>query len=164
MNSTILYLVDAKNALNAALTSYNADATRLKTAPLPELASTYVRLFAAHEALDTARKAINAEIEHLSKSVIPDRLSEEGVKNIKIEVDGQDYRVGVGYRNSASMLDQEAGIAWLKENGHAGIVKETVAAQTLASFAVSYLETEGRELPEDLFKTGRSPYTSKTKV
>jgi len=61
-------------------------------------------------------------------------------------------------------LDKDAGLNWLRANGHEGIIIETVNSSTLSAFAKSQLEEEGVDLPDDIFKIGTSPYTSITKV
>lgn len=108
-----------------------------------------------------AREALSQIEDNLSTRDIPDAMKAHGVKTVTIEGVG---RCTVSYRFSCSMLDKELGIKWLKDNGHGGIVQETVNSSTMGAFAKNLLETEGKELPDDIFKTGTAPYTSITKV
>lgn len=121
----------------------------------------YDKLRLATARIKEAREALNDLEEDLSRVKVPEVMKEHNVKTIHIEDVG---RVTVSYRFSCSMLDKEAGINWLRANGHGGIVIETVNSSTLASFAKSLLEDEGKDMPESIFKTGTSPYTSITKV
>ena len=123
-----------------------------------------VRLAAAQ--IKEAREALKSMEDMLSGNIVPDfvrRAKEElGVKTpIVLEGVG---RVTVSYRFSASMLDKEKGIDWLKGNGHGGLVQETVNSSTLSAFAKDMFENQGVELPPEVFKVGTNPYTSITKV
>jgi hypothetical protein len=53
---------------------------------------------------------------------------------------------------------------WLRDNGAESLIIETVNAQTLASYAKSVMEEEGKDLPHNLFKTNILTYTSITKA
>jgi hypothetical protein len=118
-----------------------------------------VRLASA--SIKEAREVISEIEETLSRVTIPDVMRLVNVKTTTIEGVG---RVTVSYRYSCSMLDKEQGMLWLKANNHGGLIQETVNASTLAAFSKNLLETEGLELPPELFKVGTSPYTSITKV
>jgi hypothetical protein len=126
-----------------------------------EIIRHYDRLRLATARIKLAREALAGMEEELSRVQIPDVMAEHGVKTITIEDVG---RVTVSYRFSCSMLDKDAGLMWLRANGHDGIIIETVNSSTLSAFAKSQLEEEGVDLPDEIFKTGTSPYTSITKV
>ena len=121
----------------------------------------YNHLRLATAAIKESREALAQMEEQLSREQIPDIMKEHGVKTITVEGVG---RVTVSYRFSCSMLDKELGLDWLRNNGHGGIIIETVNSSTLAAFAKSQLQDHGADLPEDIFKTGSSPYTSITKA
>jgi hypothetical protein len=125
-----------------------------------EIIRHYNHLRLVTERIKLAREALNDMEEDLSRKRIPDVMGEHGIKTIHIEDVG---RVTVSYRFGCSMPDKEAGLNWLKENGHGGIITENVHHMTLAAFAKSHLE-EGYDLPDDIFKTSTSPYTSITRV
>lgn len=114
----------------------------------------------AYDKLSETKKAFNAVHDNMSRELVPDALRAANMKFTFILGVG---RVGISHRYSCSMLDADRGIDWLKSNGHGGIVKETVAANTLAAFARNLLEEKGTELPDDIFKVGSVPYTSITK-
>lgn len=120
----------------------------------------------AKESTKAAREALQELEDNLSKVVIPEIVAyvrdTSGLKP-PFYIDGVG-RVSVSYRFSCSMIDKERGIEWLDSNGHGSIAQRTVNSQTLSSFAKNLMEDKGIELPEDIFKTSTSPYTSITKA
>jgi hypothetical protein len=62
------------------------------------------------------------------------------------------------------MLDKQLGMDWLRNTGNESLIQETVNSSTLAAFAKSKTEEEGKELPSDIFKTSVMTYTSITKA
>jgi hypothetical protein len=120
---------------------------------------------------------------------VPEAFEREGTKTLTLQ---SGYRVTISALVRASTKDMEQGIAWCKlcECGHeerdhindnnrcsagcedkckgfnapnAGLVKETINAQTLAAFARAEME-EGRELPDTVFTVNIGQNTSVTKV
>lgn len=120
----------------------------------------YDKLRLANARIKLAREALGDIEEDLSRRSIPEVMKEKGIKTINIEDVG---RVTVSYRFSCTMLDKDAGLNWLRSNGHGGIIIETVNSSTLSAFAKAQLEEEGVDLPDAIFKVGTSPYTSITK-
>lgn len=112
------------------------------------------------EQIKEAREALDQIETRLSREYVPEAMREAGVRTITVEGVG---RVSVSQRWSASILDKELGHKWLQDNGHGGLIIPTVNASSLSAFAKNLIEEEGKELPEDLFKTGRLTYTSITK-
>lgn len=165
MYDTILAnLNKAVQHLKFALADYEVHKDEIKKSKMSDLLRAYAEMALAHDDVESARKAMNVEIEHLGKAVLPERFTEEKQGSTVVETSRGKYRMTVGYRTSATMLDKEKGLQWLKDNGHGGIVVEQVNPQTLSSFSKEYLETEGRDLPTEIFKVGNAPYTSKTRV
>lgn len=120
----------------------------------------------AAEEIKEAREAINDMSDTLSRITIPDiiaNLKERTGEKPPFNIEGVG-RVTVSYRFSASMVDKELALGWLRDNGHEGIIQETVNSSTLSAFAKNLLETDGIELPPEVFKVGTSPYTSITKA
>jgi hypothetical protein len=118
-----------------------------------------------HDRLIAMKKHYESTYEELSRHTIPDAI-EIHVQNggLKPPYYLEGYgRISISRRYTASMLDKKAGMKWLKDNGYAEMVQETVNAQTLAGFARNLEDTEGKELPDTIFKVGRIPYTSITK-
>lgn len=136
-----------------------------KTGDLPEVCRSYKGMNDAYEALDVQRKALYEKLEGMSRGTIPEMLTEEGVSNITLEYgDGLKYRFGKNQRLSCSMPDKDGGMDWLRANGGEGLIKPTVNASQLSSFAKEYAATQGKDLPTDFFKTSTMVYTSITKA
>ena len=82
----------------------------------------------------------------------------QGVKTIKLD-DGK--RVTVNVRWSASTVDMQKAMEWMRQTGNDGLIIETINARTLTSFAKA--ETlAGRPLPEELFNVGTAQHISVT--
>lgn len=129
---------------------------------LPELLRFFYYIREAHDALDTERKAVNAQIEFISRTIAPQLMDEQQVKTITLT--DIKRRFTVNSRVSASMADKDRGLQWLRDNGHEGLIQETVNASTLSAFAKSLVEETGEELPSEIFKLSTLLYTSITKV
>lgn len=104
----------------------------------------------------------------LSSDIVPDLMATAKVKTINLTDVG---RVTVSGRFSASIIDREdtehpkqAGHDWLRNNNAGSLVKDTVNSSSLAAFAKDYVENQGRELPDDVFKVGITRTTSITKT
>lgn len=104
--------------------------------------------------------AVQKVVDGLSYEALPTMFTNANVKTIRVENVG---RVSINVRWSASMPDKETGLGWLKQTGNAGLIQETVNAQSLGAFAKE--ETmHGRPLPSDIFKVTSTPYVSITKA
>lgn len=117
----------------------------------------YVAVREAVKQIKTAREALDDIEDQLSKQQIPDIMRAAGVKNVKLEGIGT---VGISHRFSCSMIDKDAGFQYLRDNGHGGLITETVNSSSLSAFAKSLLEDDGVELPPEVFKVGTQAYTS----
>lgn len=153
----------------AALTEINGQLAdligKMKTLPLQEACRNYKNLSDSYELLNDVRKLIFEQMEYISRGVIPEMLTEAGVPNITVDyTDGHSYRFGKNQRLSVSMPDKVNGMNWLRENGGAGLIQETVNASSLSSFAKELITKEGKDLPADYFKTSTLIYTSVTKA
>lgn len=119
----------------------------------------------AVERIKAAREALHDMADYMSRVTIPDvvaAVKERTGEKPPFNIEGVG-RVSVAYRFSASIIDKEKGLEWLRGNGHGGLIQETVNSSTLSAFAKDMLENQGIELPPDIFKVGTSPYTSITK-
>lgn len=159
--------MDQLNAATVALLAFNeefeAGLQALRRGKVAEALITFKTLRDAYEKLDEPRKALNAMIEGLSRSTIPEMMEEESTKTITLEDPriGK-YRFTVSQRVSCSMLDKDAGFEWLRETGNGGIIVPTVNAQTLGAFAKDYM-AQGKDLPDTIFKISLMNTTSVTK-
>jgi hypothetical protein len=102
--------------------------------------------------------ALQKHVDSLSYEILPTLFTNQNVKTITLPDIG---RVTVNVRWSASMLNKERGMEWLRETGNDGLIITTVNAQTLSSFAKE-MALEGMPLPEELFKVGTAQHISIT--
>lgn len=125
----------------------------------------YKALRDLYEALDEHRKKLHELLEGLNRETIPSMMEEAGTPSLKVEcADGIHYRFVKSQRMSASMVNKEGGIAWLREAGQGGIVQETVNAQTLGAFAKRWIQEDGKDLPPEYFKLSTMNVVSVTKA
>lgn len=117
----------------------------------------YSHLRNATDSIKNSREALREIEEKLSRETIPEAFQNEGVTSVNVEGVG---RVVVSYRYSCSMLKKQEAMQHLRDIGQEGLIQETVNSSTLSAFARNYLEEEGMELPDDLFRVSSSPYTS----
>jgi hypothetical protein len=104
--------------------------------------------------------ALQKHVDGLSYETLPTLFTNQDVKTITVQGVG---RVSINVRWSATMLDKERGMEWLRETGNEGLIISTVNAGTLSSFAKA--ETlAGHPLPDSLFKVGTAQHVSITAV
>lgn len=128
---------------------------------LEEMCRLYYKATEAYDDLDKQRKLLNAKLEHMSRTVIPELLDAKKVKNITL--DDLRVRFSKNVRISASIADKPAAYQWLRDNGHGDLVTETVNASSLSSFAKEYVTETQQDLPE-CFKVSTMIYVSATKA
>lgn len=107
-----------------------------------------------------SREALSHMEEHLSREDIPDVMRANNIRSTTIEGVG---RVSLSSRWSASMIDKDAGMNWLRNHDHGGVIQETVNAQTLGALAKE-LNQGGFDLPSAFFKTSVMTFTSITRA
>jgi hypothetical protein len=127
-----------------------------------ELIRHYYDLSDGMDRIKEARKTLENIETALSRNTIPDALRQVGVKSLRIDGVGM---VKVSHKWSASIIPGHTNGAylWLRDNKLGGIIKETVAPQTLAASAKAYSEEQGKDFPDTDFNVGRMAYTSITK-
>ena len=121
----------------------------------------FVDLRDINEDIKIVRKSLELIEDRLSHSEIPDHFKRMNIKTVTYEDIG---RVSVGHKWSCSIIDKQVGFQWVRENGHSGLIIETINSSTLAAFAKNLSETENKSLPPDKFVTSINPYTSITKA
>ena len=109
--------------------------------------------------LKTEMSAIQKHLDGISQELLPTLFGNQRTKTIKVEGVG---RVTINDRWSCSMLKPDAAIDFLRQNGAAGMIKETVHPMTLGAHAKDE-HMAGRPLPSEIFKVSSTPYTSITK-
>lgn len=133
--------------------------TRAAGWTLSHLITRYDQVRNLHARLKEIAADVNQLADHLSMEVLPEAMRAAGFTTVNHEVG----RVTIGTRVSASMLDREQAMQWLRDNELGSLIIETVNAMTLGAQAKDMIE-RGEELPHDIFKTSVKAYTSITKA
>ncbi len=132
----------------------------IKKMPLSSAAADYVHIKNFVDDYEKMGKVITEVRDLLKTQILPNMFDRDKITSFNTS---NGYRVGVSISTRASMTDKLNGMKWLKENGLADIVSETVNASTLSATAKTLLE-EGKELDPEFFNVYLQPTTSVTKV
>lgn len=101
---------------------------------------------------------LQKHVDTLSFEVLPTMFGNQNVKTITLPDVG---RVTINVRWTATMLDKQKSMEWLRTSGNEGLIQETVNAMTLAAFAKTEAVAK-RPLPEHLFRVGTAQHVSIT--
>lgn len=108
-------------------------------------------------AMDTFYDEIKAQLTRIynvvnavDKAIFPALLEHHGLDMVRVPELKRSF--SVKQMTSASMIDKEGGITWLREQGHGDLIQETVNAGTLASFFRNMMLEQGIDPPEEFFK------------
>lgn len=125
---------------------------------MQELAEKFRELQAALKDSKAVSSEIQKEFDYLRKSILPDKMEELGFDTVNITGVG---RISLRAEMYASIVaeQKEAAFAWLSENGHGALIKDTVNASSLKAFMKEQINL-GEIFPEELFNC--SPYTMAT--
>lgn len=104
----------------------------------------------AVSALEAQVSAIKQTVQFLREVSFPERMTAEDCQTFNTE----DNRITKLTKVLASVVSgqNEAAHAWLRANGYEALIKETVNSSSLSGAAKEMLEN-GKELPEDIFRT-----------
>lgn len=133
---------------------------RIAKLPASQAAQEYVLIKNLCDEYDEIGKILTEARDKLKQEVVPQAFERDNITSFNT-ADG--FRVTSTQTVRCSIIDKFLGPQWLKDNGLADIVTETVNSSTLSATARAMLE-DGKELPEDLFKTYLQPSTSVTKT
>ena len=126
---------------------------------IPDAAVYFAELSATVEALQKDMSALQKHITGISQELLPTLFQNQRTKTIKIEGVG---RFTINDRWTASVLKPDEAMAYVRNSGNEGMIKESVHPMTLGAWAKDeYLAK--RPLPSDVFKVTATPYTSMTK-
>lgn len=132
-----------------------------ESAPPTELGD-LIAHFDAVRNLQARLKEIAADVnqfsDRLSSSVLPETMRNAGFTTVNHRVG----RVSISSRISASMVEKDGALRWLRTNGLGDLIIETVNSNTLSAQARTMLEA-GDELPSEHFRVSTKMYTSITK-
>lgn len=117
------------------------------TSNIIALAKRMRQLQAEKEELEERLKFINLQYDEVRLRQIPDAMADAEVKTLTIEGVG---RVQLANDCYATIVDKEAGYAWLEEHGFDGLIRPYVQPSTFKA-AVKEALKNGQEFPEELF-------------
>jgi hypothetical protein len=137
-----------------------AQARKVRDSKPEEMARFYLVVRGLYDEMETVNKKISELKRQMAEELIPEAFDQAGISTITLK---EGYRVTISAFVRASSRDMAEGIKWMKKNGHADIVRETINAQTLSALARGMLE-KNESLPEDLFNVYVGNNTSITKV
>lgn len=111
-----------------------------------ELANKLRGLKDLKEAQEADLKDTNMAIEAITKVLLPQKMDEQGIQNVKIDGVG---RIGLRGEVYASILAENRELAydWLRNTGRASLITNTVNPSTLKAAAREWLKN-GEEIPE----------------
>jgi len=146
------HLQSALEALNKArdeIVTFVGDAEHGKVR-LKDLASGFFTIKTKYTEVDKALTEVSSNVERLNKGVLPKALHEADLDMIRVPEIGRSFSIRTNY--SATMLDREAAMGWLRDTGNESLIQETVNAGTLASFCRAMILEQGQEPPPELIK------------
>lgn len=111
-----------------------------------ELAGYLRELKDLKEVREDSLKDTNMRIEAITKVLLPQKMDEQGIQNVKIDGVGRISLRGEVY---ASILAENRELAydWLRSTGRAALITNTVNPSTLKAAAKEWLKN-GEEIPE----------------
>lgn len=136
------------------------DGANIQVGKLEDACRHYFLISEQYEALDEIRKKIGAQLDFMSREVIPEIMSERGVRNITLDDVQRQFSKSV--RVSASMANKEAAMKWLVDNEYGDLIQQSVNSSSLSSFAKQYIEETQKDLP-DCFKISTMTVTQMRK-
>lgn len=151
-NATLSGLIDQVKSVTD-----EHDGSNLQHGKLEDACRIYFYVSQSYDELDEVRKKVGAQLEFMSRDVIPGVMEERGVRNITLEDLGRQFSKSI--RVSASMADKEAALNWLRASGYGDLIQSSVNSSTLSAFAKQYVEDYQKELP-DCFKMSAMMITS----
>lgn len=127
-----------------------------------DLARIYIQLRLVLEEVAAEVGKLTDLRDSLQYKMIPESYEAHGVTSQTM----LDHRITVSVLVRASIApdQKEAAHVWLREHGYDGFITQTVNASSLAALAKTLMQDEGKELPENIFKTYTVLSTSMTKV
>lgn len=126
-----------------------------------ELAEFYFHLKTVYEQADEALKKVYHVQDMLSKFLIPTRLKDNGLDAIRVPSVERSFSIVT--KTSASFIDKDAGLKWLRELGEGDMIQETVNAGTLAAFCRNLILEKGMDPPAEIVKVSTYDTTSMVK-
>jgi hypothetical protein len=127
-----------------------------------DLITAMVRLREQKDNAEEHAKAIAREYEFITKTAIPEKFAEDGIKNINVEGIGRVQLRADIYASVKSGAKEQA-YAWLSDVGSGDLIQPSVPPSTLKAFLKGRLKA-GEDIPEELFNVNPFQQASITKA
>lgn len=114
-----------------------------------------------YEELDKAAKKVYHFKDALNKFHIPERLRAYNMDGMRIPEIARSF--SIVEKTSASFLDKDAGLDWLRSIEQGDMIQETVNAGTLSAFIRNMILEQGIDPPDDIVKVSTYSTTSMVK-
>lgn len=114
-----------------------------------QLAAHYRELEALKKDLKAQQAELTARWDALTIDVLPDKLAEDGFKNVNIDGVGRIQTSTQAYCSTKAGM-AEALREWMVEHGFGELISEMINPSTLKSFIKEQMEHDGEVPPDDL--------------
>jgi hypothetical protein len=135
---------------------------KYKGKTIAELAQCLKDAKAMYDDLKSQSGEAYAEYDYLRLTLVPAVMEEMGITSTNVKGVGR-LTVTADLRASIPAAHKEAAYQWLRDNGHADIIAETVNSSTFKAFCKEQIK-DGEELPDDIFKIDPFDRASLTKA
>lgn len=103
------------------------------------------------DGLGESKSALQKTYDWIREGKLPELMEAQELDGLKVEGIGR-VHLQSDVRASIKADNKAAAYEWLGDNGHGGLITETVNASSLKAFCKDKMKN-GEELPEELFKT-----------
>ena len=164
LNAIETGLGEIAERITESLDLIDAD-TDIDAGTIEDMCAMYLKLGEIKEALTASRGRVHESVETFKNARILEKLDAMGTEKVAIPSLRRSFYPRTQY--SARMLDKPAALDWLRANGGASLISETVNHQSLTAFVKSLVLEDAFEPPLDLFSfsshrfAGSSTYTPK---
>lgn len=166
MTTALGQLEYATSSLEEAIIRVIAESVTIEERKdMAEVLTDYYNIKQVYAALDEVRKKLYHRVDRLEKAVIPAMMDDQGVDKVAVPALKRSFYTL--QKHSASMIDKEVGMQWLRDNEMGEAISETVNAGTLAKMLKEFVLEKGIDPPAEAFKLseyttiGSSKYTPK---
>lgn len=114
-----------------------------------ELGKRFHKLRKEKELAEASLGDLNKELEFLAKVAIPEKFTDEGLKNLNLEGIGR-ISLRADIYASIKAGQKDAAYTWISDIGAGDLIQDSIPPSTLKAFLKNRLKA-GEEYPEDLF-------------
>ena len=167
MENTNSDFIRAETALDDLVVEWRLIVDKLeKSGDLKTLCVSLFHLNQQYEKINLLRKEMGELYDRMNEGIVPKAFEDAGCDKFAIPELARSFYPLPKY--SASIVNNDQALAWLRKNGMESLIYETVNRQTLAAVLRGRLVDEGRDPPESMklekyVIVGSSKYTPKGK-